>query len=257
MAKDDPIVYPGQPGMSHLHVFFGNTATNAFSTAETIRTQGNSTCRGGVSNRSSYWIPAMIDTTTGAPLTPDEPIFYYKQGYVISPSSAIQKLPEGLRMIAGDASNATASGGAWRYACLDKTFMRVLNDGKQIPVCPAGSVSLQIEVFFPQCWDGRNLDSPDHKSHMAYPVQFKCPSTHPVALPEITFVVGYPLGAGNTTKWRLSSDTYPANLPAGYSMHADWFNGWKRDVSDSWAKNCIEKSLDCGAHLVGDGRELY
>ena len=29
---DDPIVYPGQPGASHMHDFFGNVATDAFST---------------------------------------------------------------------------------------------------------------------------------------------------------------------------------------------------------------------------------
>ena len=31
-APDDPIVYPGQPGMSHEHDFFGNVTTDADST---------------------------------------------------------------------------------------------------------------------------------------------------------------------------------------------------------------------------------
>ncbi|MEI6403953.1 MAG: hypothetical protein WCP59_17400, partial [Actinomycetota bacterium] len=31
-GTDDPIVYPGQPGASHEHVFFGNTGTDAAST---------------------------------------------------------------------------------------------------------------------------------------------------------------------------------------------------------------------------------
>ena len=31
-SEDDPIVYPGQPGRSHSHTFFGNKSTNAFST---------------------------------------------------------------------------------------------------------------------------------------------------------------------------------------------------------------------------------
>jgi len=33
---DDPIVFPGQPGASHLHDFFGNKSVNAFSTFETM-----------------------------------------------------------------------------------------------------------------------------------------------------------------------------------------------------------------------------
>jgi len=33
--------------------------------------------------------------------------------------------------------------------------------------CPYG---LRVNNFFPTCWDGVNVDSPDHKSHVAYPV---------------------------------------------------------------------------------------
>jgi hypothetical protein len=71
-AFDDPIVFPGQVGKSHLHVFFGNTLSSASSTAESLRTTGNSTCRGGTVNRSSYWVPAMVDTTTNLPVVPQE-----------------------------------------------------------------------------------------------------------------------------------------------------------------------------------------
>lgn len=31
--------------------------------------------------------------------------------------------------------------------------------------CPAG---IMVNVRFPTCWDGKNLDSPDHMSHVAY-----------------------------------------------------------------------------------------
>jgi hypothetical protein len=46
--------------------------------------------------------------------------------------------------------------------------------------CPYG---LRINNFFPTCWDGVNVDSWDHKSHVAYPsngtfeTQWECPST--------------------------------------------------------------------------------
>ena len=42
-AADDPIVYPGQPGHSHLHMFFGNTEVDAFTTVESLR-NGDTTC---------------------------------------------------------------------------------------------------------------------------------------------------------------------------------------------------------------------
>jgi hypothetical protein len=44
-----------------------------------------------------------------------------------------------------------------------------------------------------RCWDGKNLDSPDHQSHVAYGNQGgasgggACPSTHPVKLPQIMY----------------------------------------------------------------------
>src|SRR5688500_16593378 len=36
-APDDPIVFPGQAGKSHLHTFFGNRTTSAASTYESLR----------------------------------------------------------------------------------------------------------------------------------------------------------------------------------------------------------------------------
>ena len=39
---NDPIVHPGKPGASHLHMFFGNTGTDANSTVDSILNSGNS-----------------------------------------------------------------------------------------------------------------------------------------------------------------------------------------------------------------------
>ena len=72
MAFDDPIVFPGQPGKSHLHMFFGNTAVSGNSTAASIKSTGNGTCKGGTLNRTAYWTPAMVDTKTGSVVMPDE-----------------------------------------------------------------------------------------------------------------------------------------------------------------------------------------
>ena len=114
-------------------------------------------------------------------------------------------------------------------------------------------------IYFPQCWDGVNLDSPDHKSHMAYPTAGRgCPSSHPVALPEITFNIVYPVRQANAAaNWRLASDNYSSSLPAGYSAHGDWFNGWRQDILDTFVSNCDRTALDCGSHLLGDGRMIY
>ncbi len=136
-------------------------------------------------------------------------------------------------------------------------------EGNSIPSCVGGE-TLRAVIEFPQCWDGVNLDSPDHKSHMARPkqlfvdnpqTQYRCPSKHPVVLPLITFHVDFlvPMGT-NTSKWRLSSDTYGDSRPGGYSMHGDWMNGWDPAISDLWGVKCMQERRDCGSANLGDGR---
>jgi hypothetical protein len=251
MNYDDPIVFPGQPGKAHLHTFFGNTAVNAHSTAESIRNSGNSTCRGGIANRSGYWVPAVIDAD-GTPLKPHSAQVYYKTGYEGIAPSQVTVFPQGLRMIAGDAkaSGATNERGYW--GC--ETY---IGHPKSVPTCAAGERVI-MHVQFPQCWNGRDLDSTDHKSHMAYPRDGACPSTHPVAIPEISFNIYYTVPAGSqSSKWRLSSDMYDKAQPGGFSAHGDWFEGWDRGIAETFVNNCERPSKDCHSHLLGDGRAIY
>lgn len=254
-AFDDPLVFPGQPGKSHLHAFMGNTATNAYSTDASIRTTGNSTCRGGIANRSSYWVPAMIDTATGDAIPFDESDVYYKSAYRGILPADIRPIPDGLRMIAGDSKSFSPPdpyNSIYAFVCHNTG----LNRGPTIPDCPVGDY-LEMSIAFPQCMlISGEVDSPDHKSHMAYGTGKGCPPTHPVAIPEVSFHILYPITrAGQTRTWRLSSDTYTG--PAGYTAHADFWFGWKRDVADAWARGCVAAGKDCHSTVVSDGREIY
>ena len=75
-AADDPIVYPGQPGHSHLHMFFGNTEVDAFTTVESLR-NGDTTCDQPL-DKAAYWAPALL---RGAEvLTPVKSTAYYRPG---------------------------------------------------------------------------------------------------------------------------------------------------------------------------------
>ena len=269
MSFDDPIVYPGQPGAAHHHTFFGNTAIDAYTTPENIRSKGNSSCRGGTINLSGYWVPSMIDTSNNRPIAPKALLIYYKTGLwpYMNDGSVMQPIPKGLRMIAGEPSRTTA-GGKGSFVCL--TIATGSNRGgtsQSIPTnCVPGADDMRMEIPFPQCWDGVNLDSPDHKSHMSYPIQFwtgdpnrqyRCPASHPVVLPEITFIVEYnvPATAAAMGKWRLASDSYDASLPGGYSRHGDWMNGWDPAISDLWGVKCLRERRDCGSANLGDGRQ--
>jgi hypothetical protein len=193
-------------------------------------------------------VPALIDAE-GVPVMPSSMDVYYKSGYNGIAPQVIKPFPSGLRVIAGSAKSSTAQEHAY-WACHGK----YIGHPSSIPDCSGGD-GLTMTVEFPQCWDGVNLDSTDHASHMAYPREGSCPSTHPVAIPAVTFNVQYALR--DTTGWRLSSDMYADDLPGGLSAHADWFEGWEPDVSDTFVKDCVNAGLDCHSHLLGDGRSIF
>jgi hypothetical protein len=259
MSFDDPIVYPRQPGAAHLHVFFGNTAAGHNTTAESIRTVGNSTCTGGTANRTGYWVPAIVDTKDGTPLKPAKMLVYYKSDS--TGGDSIQPFPVGLRMISGN-MNSTEAQPNTDFGCLGP-------DGQEarfshIPrSCPVGWL-VEMTINFPMCWDGVNLDSPDHKGHMSFTkwdnaIRRKtCPKSHPVNLPGITEKIQYRvLEDGETSRWRLSSDNYSNDMPGGFSIHADWFNGWDPDIEKTWITNCLKANRDCHGMLLGDGTTLF
>lgn len=251
MAFDDPIAFPGQPGASHLHSFAGNSLAGAASTSDSLAASGNSTCAGGTLNRTAYWQPSVIDTRTGQPLVPSGVNIYYKQGYLGVAAAAILPFPKGLRIIAGDAKNTGPAGNVLaRFACLAGGSWQAT-----IPSCAVGD-SVQAAVTFPQCWDGVNLDSPDHKSHMAFATGTGCPADHPVPLPEITMNFFYKVSeANNGDYWRLSSDNYAG--AGGLSLHADWYGAWDAGTLQTFVTRCIGASMDCHDNLLGDGRILY
>jgi Domain of unknown function (DUF1996) len=251
MNYDDPIVYPDHPGVSHLHTHIGNTDTDAFSTAESLRNSGNSTCRGGTINRSAYWVPTLLDAQ-GMPVAPTYADIYYKSGYEGIAARDVQAFPKGLRMIAGDAGASQTQPRA-RWYCHNNTQVEATGP---ILDCPEGD-ELVAHIQFPQCWDGKNTDSVDHKSHMAYPQNGACPSTHPVPVLELTYKVHYPVPAGGTTGMRLASDAYDyARSRGGYSVHADYFEAWDPDIMKTFVEDCVQKGLDCHSHLLGDGRMM-
>jgi hypothetical protein len=74
------------------------------------------------------------------------------------------------------------------------------------------------------CWNGKDLDSPDHRAHMAYPTRYNggdCPATHPVRLPAIFFEAFYsvdkfPHGEGRQPFVLSNGD------PTGYGLHGDF-----------------------------------
>ena len=234
-APDDPIVYPGQAGKSHLHDFFGNVTTDAASTYDSLRAGAN-TCR-TAEDSSGYWVPALYQD--GTEVKPTFMKVYYRTGR--HDPASIQAFPPGFRMIAGD---STATGAqSLRTAfwlCqrnLDPTGPQPGGPSATPPTCPAGN-PLTLHVLFPECWDGVSTDSPDHKSHMAYGSAGGCPADHPVALPSLAMIAHYP----------ISGDPGAITLASGgqYSAHGDFFNAWNQDFLAQSVSTCLNAMVRCG-----------
>jgi hypothetical protein len=90
--------------------------------------------------------------------------------------------------------------------------------------CPNG---LRAQVYFPSCWDGVNLDSPDHRSHMAYPTQTydngPCPASHPVRIISIFLEVTWHTEQF-ADMWYGDKQPFVFSFgdPTGYGLHADF-----------------------------------
>jgi Domain of unknown function (DUF1996) len=262
LSYDDPIALPGQPGASHLHMFFGNSQADANSTYDSLRASGDGSCAGGAVNRSAYWTPAMLDGA-GKVVVADLAVIYYKGSFGgLSGISQIPTMPNGLRMIAGyNMADAGAQPHMYWY-CESKGPQQQAGAAPTAMVsCPAGDHVIARQEF-PPCWDGVNLDSADHRSHMSYVVYDPntgagaCPATHPVHLPEYTIAV-YWRSDGAVGSWKLSSDTMAGMTHApGSTFHSDWFGAWDPAIQAVWTKSCVNLLRNCNGGELGDGRRL-
>ncbi len=250
-SNDDPIVFPGQPGASHAHTFYGNTSTDASSTLASLSAHSPSSCgRGmGTSDLSAYWVPSLMKqnadgSTSVVKADQSNTVYYRRAGGGMGPG--VHPFPAGLRMIAGSA-----------MARSDQSLSVVQWDcgggGVESPhmyQCPGGSsAEIHASLIFPSCWDGVHLDSADHKSHMAYPASSgACPADHPVSLPQVTFEVDFPGIAGGSA-YSLASGGI-------YSFHGDFFADWNNQVQNALVASCLNIPREC-ADMNRDGNTLF
>lgn len=209
VASDDPIVHPGEPGASHQHEFFGNITTNAGSTYQTLRA-GATTCR-IAADTAAYWVPSLL--ADGQRVAPMRVNAYYLGG---RGRGRTVPFPAGLKVIAGNSEATTPQSLAitgWK--CSGLRLPGLSADPKD---CPAGSHDVLV-IRFPDCWNGKDLDSADHKSHMAYRIRGACPAGYPVRVPRLSLNFHYDVP--DATDLALASGSI-------YSAHADFFNAWNQ-----------------------------
>ncbi|GEK20388.1 DUF1996 domain-containing protein [Cellulomonas xylanilytica] len=238
--NDDPIVYPGQAGASHSHTFMGNRSTNANTTTASLLAANSTSCT-VPQDESAYWFPTLLRGDNKV-VAGTEQTIYYKAGII--DYKKVVPFPQGLRYLVGSMTATkeefrTAPGAVEGFECGNSSF------NWDIPAsCPIGS-QLNVRYQAPSCWDGVNLDSANHKSHMAYPVNGECTASHPVAVPMIEFKLSWPAD-GNMSDVRFSSGR-------GFSFHYDFFNAWDPAVLQALTEHCINGGLQCNPR----GYDLY
>jgi hypothetical protein len=245
MSANDPIVHPRMPGRSHSHTFFGNTSTDAYSTLSSLLAAGTTCAARG--DKAAYWAPTLF--ANGREVRPAKAQFYY----VLRGYGQMHPFPRGLRVVAGDSFAVRpqsmrvtywACGGPGVHIRVSSTaptcgVVRARPKGifKMCATCaprrlPVRNVKtfLELHVDFPDCWDGRHLDSPDHRSHMAYSRNYVCPASRPVKVPLIRMTIRYPVTDGRSVVLASGGQ---------FSGHADFFNAWDERTLAKLVATCF------------------
>ncbi|MCW2949097.1 MAG: hypothetical protein JWN41_110 [Thermoleophilia bacterium] len=230
VASDDPIVFPGRPGAAHRHEFFGARGVTAHATAAQLHHRSSS-CRLRA-DTAAYWAPSL---EVDGRLVRGSLAAYYSRANKLRAAA----LPAAIKIVAGDVrAVATQPARVTVWQCVGRRNGKQL---RRVPTTCARDQRLAAWVRFPDCWNGRDLDAPDHRSHMAYAIGGACPATHPVAVMQLSLLVTWPVQPRARQRVTLGGG---ALGPTG--MHADFWNTWQQPTLRQLRWNCIEVAADCG-----------
>ncbi|WP_405962544.1 DUF1996 domain-containing protein [Streptomyces sp. NBC_00723] len=248
--SDNDIVAPGvSNGAHHVHDYVGNRKVDFTSTNESLSAQGTS-CTNG--DQSAYYWPVLRDTTRqgpdadalgggaegnkGAILVPATVSISY-QG---SPTGKVVAMPRFLRIITGDAkafTNGTKNANA-HWSCTGFENKVQLTD--KYPICPGGSKVVR-SFAFQSCWDGRNVDSADHRSHVAFAdADGNCAQGFK-AIPRLTMRLTYKAPAAPD----FAVDGFQGQRHSAITDHNDFINVMNDRLMNQ-AVSCINSGRRCG-----------
>ena len=185
--------------MGHMHAFYGNMSTDAYSTRASLLAAGT-TCT-DKKDKAAIWAPTAF-IKKGGILASAEPYrertYYFRA--IRQRVAPVTSLPANLKLIGGNPhATSRADNPALRWYCGEGCA------GAPVPVrLPAvyreGEDGIRAIIDLPFCWDGTNLDSADHFSHVIYsdpndttphvePKQ--CPASHPKYLPAVSIRIHF------------------------------------------------------------------
>jgi hypothetical protein len=247
--SDNVIVAPGVAnGAHHMHDYVGNQKVDANSTNDSLASQGT-TCGNG--DQSAYYWPVLRDRTQQGPdadqqgggaegnigsiLVPDQVDIVFKG----NPTSQVVAMPRFLRIITGDAkaqTNGTKNANA-HWSCTGFEDKVQLTD--KYPICPSGSKVVR-NFAFQSCWDGQNIDSADHRSHVAFAdANGNCQNGFK-AIPQLTMRLVYSVPAAPD----FAVDSFPEQAHKPITDHDDFINVMSDQLMNQ-AVQCINSGQNC------------
>jgi len=253
--RSDPIVYPNAPS-AHIHsVIGGNAFQRSMGPAGALK--ANSTTCDKATDHSNYWVPQLyhLNSANMFELVPwmGSAVYYQKRAcnYGTNPQTCDGTFvplafPDGFRMIAGDPYRRTQNNSDFAQKAI--SFMCEFEGGSKqyVGFPPRQCNIMRSQVYFPSCWDGKNLDSPTHMSHVSYPAIGDydggvCPQSHPVALMSIFYEFFF-----DTSSYKdFNRFAFACGDPTGYGFHGDFIMGWTdRALLQTAHADCVGPS-DC------------
>ncbi len=139
-----------------------------------------------------------------------------------NPTSKVVPMPKFLRELTGDAKPTSRGPANARATWTCSGFTDRLS--AKYPICPRGSRVTRIQDF-PGCWDGKNVDSANHRSHVAF--ADKTTGTCPAgfrAIPQLRITIAYDISRDDQINGRYALDSFPEENHNPFSDHNDFIN---------------------------------